>query len=261
MNRNLAFVAIIYDRIGTRIKDVFENDAGNNLAQFFNLNPGAESLLTQLEHVDTEEQINAPPNVGLVIRDVIDDPISELLEKLEDHDSPLEFGNRLQTFFQQYLSFLRERAEAFSKLLTARDPAAVEDAGKGLFSTIFSTLDERIKPWEAFQPFLGTDIGTILPLATIASAARHPKHHTLVSATRQALLAYFFKKHGYKTVDGASVISPIHLSDKASSVTDVGSLKNMLSQARAEHYIRDTIRVTVDAAMIPFGIWRGNTQK
>ena len=64
MNRNLAFVAIIYDRIGTRIKDVFENDAGNNLAQFFNLNPGAESLLTQLEHVDTEEQINAPPNVG-----------------------------------------------------------------------------------------------------------------------------------------------------------------------------------------------------
>jgi len=98
MNRNLAFVAIIYDRIGTRIKDVFENDAGNNLAQFFNLNPGAESLLTQLEHVDTEEQINAPPNVGLVIRDVIDDPISELLEKLEDHDSPLEFGNRLQHF-------------------------------------------------------------------------------------------------------------------------------------------------------------------
>jgi len=131
MNRNLAFVAIIYDRIGTRIKDVFENDAGNNLAQFFNLNPGAESLLTQLEHVDTEEQINAPPNVGLVIRDVIDDPISELLEKLEDHDSPLEFGNRLQTFFQQHLSFLRE-SRGFQQTAHRKRSSRSRRCGKGI---------------------------------------------------------------------------------------------------------------------------------
>ena len=145
MNRNLAFVAIIYDRIGTRIKDVFENDAGNNLAQFFNLNPGAESLLTQLEHVDTEEQINAPPNVGLVIRDVIDSPISELLEKLEDHDSPLEFGNRLQTFFQQYLSFLRE-SRGFQQTAYRKRSSRSRRCGKGIILYHFLLLRRTCRP-------------------------------------------------------------------------------------------------------------------
>src|SRR5262249_9730365 len=69
--------------------------------------------------------------------------------------------------------------------------------------------------------------------------------------------SYFFKKDGYQTVDGANVVAPIHLADIASSAANTVAggapsaeftqVKNLLSKATAEHYLRDTIRITVEA--------------
>src|SRR5262249_23174318 len=64
------------------------------------------------------------------------------------------------------------------------------------------------------KQILGGDIASVLSLATIANAIRDVQNRAdIPHAIEEGLLAYFFSADGYKTVDGESVVAPVHLSD------------------------------------------------
>jgi len=242
----MAVFAMIHDQFGTRLKDIFGDTAGGDLSQFIGLNSTDRRLLDQLERVNNEQQVNEPPNVMLFIGDIIGAPISPLLQSFETQ-LPFPFPlfpqlgvlQKLRNVLQQHLPFLGPRAAALSDLITARDPNSIKNAGQQLFS--------NVSLWDKLKPFIGADPGAIIPLATIDSAVPVNKQANVVVDTERALRDYFFKKTGYETVDGASVVAPIHLSDVADTVTEASPLKNMLSQATAERYLRDTIRVALES--------------
>lgn len=248
MSRHMAVFAKINDELGMRLKGIFGDAAGGELSQFIGLNSADHHLLDQLERINDEQAMNEPPNVRLFLGDIIGAHISPLLQGFETQQLPFPFPllpqlgvlQKLRSVLQPHLLFFGSRTDALLNLITARDPSAIKNAGENLFS--IPTF------WEKLEPFVGSDTGTILPLATMDSAVPRSKQGDVVSATERALLAYFFKKKGWATVDGASIVAPIHLSDGATVVTDTNSLKNTLSQATAEHYLRDTIRVALESA-------------
>ncbi len=157
--------------------------------------------------------------------------------------------------------------------LLDRDP---EDIAKGIqdFHNSFNTiLKGLVRPGKAddeasvgrLRQILGNDIGTVMPLAAIANAVKGLQNAADVpSSIEHGLLAYFFSSEGYKTVDGESVVAPVHLSDLktiAAGAIDVGpgrgvtlnpapvkQLKGLFTTATAEQYLRDTTRVIVESA-------------
>jgi hypothetical protein len=115
------------------------------------------------------------------------------------------------------------------------------------------------------KQILGNDIGTLIPLATLANAMRGVQNAADVPhSIEQGLLAYFFSADGYKTVDSETVVAPVHLSDLesiAAGLVSVGpgpdvrlnraplkQIKGLVTTATAEQYLRDTIRVIVESA-------------
>src|SRR5262249_39182520 len=63
------------------------------------------------------------------------------------------------------------------------------------------------------KQILGSDISTLIPLATLANSMRGLQNVADVPhGIEQGLLAYFFSGDGYKTVDSESVVAPVHLS-------------------------------------------------
>src|SRR5262249_9076900 len=66
------------------------------------------------------------------------------------------------------------------------------------------------------------------------------------------------KGDGYKTLDGESVVSSVHLADlgklvsasvaSGSAAAGVQSFKGLFSKTNAERYLRDTIRLIVESA-------------
>jgi len=247
MSRHMAVFAMIHDQLGTRLKEIFGDTTGGDLSQFIGLNSTDQSLLAQLERVSNEQEVKEAPNVSLFLSDLIGSPILALLQGFDAQKLPFPFPivppkeivQRLRSLLQQQLPFFGSRTDALSNLMTARDPNAIKNAGEQLFSNQHF--------WGKLAPFLGSDPGTILPLATLGSAVPQGKLENLGTATERALLAYFFQKQGWETVDGASVVAPVQLSDVANAVTDTSSLKNTFSQATAERYLRDTIRVSVES--------------
>ena len=65
-------------------------------------------------------------------------------------------------------------------------------------------------------------------------------------AVEDALLQYFFTPQGFETVDGLRVVAPVHLADI--DVANLGQFKALFSERTGERYVRDLVRLTVEAA-------------
>src|SRR5215468_995100 len=65
-------------------------------------------------------------------------------------------------------------------------------------------------------------------------------------AVEDALLRYFFTPQGFETVDGLRVVAPVHLADI--DVANLGQFKALFSERTGERYVRDLVRLTVEAA-------------
>src|SRR5262245_50939790 len=81
--KHLILFTTLHDQLGARLKGIFGNDAEGELAQLFAPNSISGSLLSQLERVNNEEEINEPPNVRLFIGDILGGPLSPLLQGFE----------------------------------------------------------------------------------------------------------------------------------------------------------------------------------
>jgi hypothetical protein len=118
-------------------------------------------------------------------------------------------------------------------LFAARTPQDVAAALGGLFQGQFPELEHTV------LPFVRSQVGILLSLAT--STGNLPGAG---SGVETAVLEYFFDANGFRTVDGVQLVAPVHLADLKSPDT----VKSAFAKGTGEQYVRDLIRVIVEAA-------------
>jgi hypothetical protein len=190
------------------------------------------SLIQQLE----DARLDTPQKLTLNVPDLLD-----LLDltRFRGEDDPLTMILN---------SFVGKPAEVIRALIDAKNPAEVGDALKVLFSG--DPLEEFRSLVTTIRPFLQRQVSIALSFATTLENLRDP---ALWVAIPQAHIAYFFGEQGFVTVDGIPILPPMHfggatLVDPRNVKVELDSLKGLLSEKTAERYIRDLIRITVEAA-------------
>jgi hypothetical protein len=265
MNTPHAISALIHDRLGRTLSDVFAANGTTGDIFSIRLEPG-DTLLGQLEATD-----DGPPRVTLeLVLDVIDSSLSTLPDVLERGvRAPGEFLRNARNLLRDRLVFFGQHTDDIATLVAAEDPASIRRAGDALFTRIDaacgrtdrSDVFQSMGQWLRLRPFIGGDIGTVLPLATLVSAVQGRLENAIrvPQSIELGLLDYFFKSSGFRTVDGASVVAPVHLSHLGNARSGRGSelsndpaglrpLTGFIAKATAEHYIRDITRVIVESA-------------
>jgi hypothetical protein len=264
-----AATALIHDRLGQTLKDVFGRAASGNPIDIFSISlPPGDTLVGQLE-----EAGDGPPRVTLgFVLDIISSSVPTLPGgpglNLPD---PAELLRNARNALRGRLAFFDQLnlGDGIAALVAAGDSASIRSAGDVLFRRIDEVFAQAspsdtfasMGQWLRLQPFIGGDMGTVLPLVTIVNAARGSGLLNALEVPRsveRGLLDYFFKPAGYRTMDGASVVAPVHLSDIGSAATGIDAgvgalaglqqLKGLFSKPTAEHYIRDITRVIVESA-------------
>lgn len=129
----------------------------------------------------------------------------------------------------QLVAGLDDRLRA---LFDARSPADFASAIRDLFATHFANLDQTV------LPLVGSQLGVLVSLVTTTSNLPEAG-----KPIEDALLAYFFDPDGFRTVDGVKLVAPVHLADLKSPDT----VQSVLSKATGEQYVRDLVRVVVEA--------------
>jgi hypothetical protein len=259
-----AVAALIHDRLGQTLRDVFARAASSNPGLLFQirLEPG-DTLLRQLE-----EPGDGPPRITLGFAlDIVGGAVS-VLPDLGSSNRP-DLGDllrRVQAAVRERLVFFAGLRDDITRLVDADDPASILSAGNALFQRLDQAFASRangddvfdsLGQWARLQPFIGGDVGTVLPFATIAAAIRNALR--VPQNIERSLLDYFFRPDGYQALDGARIVAPVHLADLRGGVVAaaaagatgtqgaLGPLRDLFSKTTAEQYIRDTIRVIVES--------------
>jgi hypothetical protein len=189
------------------------------------------SLLDQL--ADTHLQI--PQQVTL--------DLSALLDLLDlttlDQQNPL--GTILEVF-------IGRPGDVIRALIDAKHPADVRAAVEHLFAR--DPLAEFRVLANTIGPFLQRQVTIALSFATTLKNLGDP---TLWKGIPEAYLTYFFGEQGFVTVDGIPLLPPMHFGEVTrlppTTVTvQLDQLKGLLSEKTAERYVRDLVRITVEAA-------------
>jgi len=100
--------------------------------------------------------------------------------------------------------------------------------------------DESRTLAETLLPALVGQLGILLSLVT--TIKNIPRS---APAVENALLRYFFSETGYVTLEGISIVAPVHLGDVSASG---GQMRGLLSEGTGERYLRDLVRLMVEAA-------------
>jgi hypothetical protein len=133
-------------------------------------------------------------------------------------------------------ALFRDQRAGIKRLLAADGPAETLAVCRDLFTQSFGTL------WSTLGPLLASQLSILVSFATTAltlPAKGGP-------AIEDALLRYFFTSEGYQTVDGTQIVAPIHLAHL--DLEKLGQMKALFSERTAERYVRDLVRVTIEAA-------------
>jgi hypothetical protein len=255
-----SIVAGIYDELGA----IFSNFLVD-LSPVLNTPEGSKSLLDQLQKGKSDT-----PDItfGLTI-DFVGGSILSLLQQVVE--SPFEeLAGFLQNLFdpaETPLRFFKELSKELRDIVSATSVTLRGNAIESLFSGHVSPSEQQQQLQASLQQSMSrlrqlacNEIGTAMSLATIMKALEGKETipgglGKVPEAVEKALLAYFFKKEGYQTIDGSSIVAPVHLSDlvnlPADAPDDVSKLKQLrsyFSKSTAETCIRDVIRVTVESS-------------
>jgi len=206
-----ALTALIYGRVGKLLAD----GTGPQLAKIQS-KPGAQNLLQQLRG---NTQL---PQVDL-------DFFSGLLD-LHDLVSERDLGDQLRDFFADQVNVVKRLVEATS-------PAEILAVSREVVTDQLQDLRDTI------VPLIGRQFGIALSFVTTLRNLPTPEAR---DAIQDAVLRYFFTKEGYETVDKVRIVAPVHLSDL--DPKQFGQAKALLSERTAERYVRDAIRLIVEAA-------------
>jgi hypothetical protein len=189
------------------------------------------SLLDQL--ADTHLQI--PQQLTL--------DLSALLDLLDL--TTLDQQNPLGTILE---IFIGRPGDVIRALIDAKHPADVRAAVEHLFAR--DPLEEFRALASTIGPFLQRQVTIALSFATTLKNLGDP---TLWKGIPEAYLTYFFGEQGFVTLDGIPILPPMHFGevlrmDPTSVTVELNQLKGLLSEKTAERYVRDLVRITVEAA-------------
>ena len=220
MSTQGAIAAVIHDQLGQILMTVFRPNGRSPFG--ISVSPG-DGLLQQLE-----EAGDAPPRVSLGFGlDIVTSSVSALLDALPAPSAGasgvlgLPDVSRLLDDVRRALGgrlglFDRQR-DVIAGLIAARNPTGVRDAVRSLFQKVLEGIAGSATRdcVSRLQEFIGNDPGTALPIVTMVNAAQQGVQNPagVPESVEQAMLEYFFKPGGYLTVDGESVVAPVHLSD------------------------------------------------
>jgi hypothetical protein len=262
-----ALTALIHDRLGQTLKDVFAKTASGNPADIFRISAEQDSLVAQLEAPG-----DGPPRVTLGF---LLDIVGSAVPTVPDGPGPGELLGKIRTALRGRLDFFKQLdlEDEVAALVAAADTASIRNAGDALFARIDAVslkpgrtdVFASVAQWGKLKPFIGGDVGTVLPFATIVNAVQGsglPNVIEIPRSVERGLLEYFFKPAGYRTMDGVSIVAPVHLSDvgsalskvdrgaglEAATTAGVQQIKGLFSKPTAEHYIRDITRVIIESA-------------
>lgn len=288
MSTQNAIVSVIHDRVGEVLRNVFAGGdalfSGSAPDNPFKISTdGSQSLIAQLS-----DGSDGPPKISIgFVLDVAGSAVSALVADLNpSFSAPTTGSGRAQDLggivdkvkgaLAGRLKLFDEQETAVANLITARSPATLHEAGLQLFESIRNSASSgaggvfSAGAASRLQQLIGSDVGTVLPLATIAQALQRSRAalqnaQAIPESIEQALLAYFFKPTGYRTLDELNLVSPVHLSDvqtaleaavkqtaetaaKEKQLTVAPQLAGLFSRTTAEHYLRDITRVIVESA-------------
>jgi hypothetical protein len=267
MSRENALAALIHDEIGQTLSRVFAKEANANPLEIAPRD--SETLVGQLTAPG-----DGPPKVTLSFGlDIVQSSIATLLDALPTPDlkhlqplkppDVLELLNTVRGAIKGRLRFFVDRQEdVIARLIAARDPAALQQVADDLFQGVVEDVrkssESARESVNRVRALLGNEAGGILPFATIVGARRRALENIagVPESVEGALLDYFFKSAGYQTIDGESVVAPVHLSDIRGAVAGAGvdtdlarrQLRGLFSKATAERYLRDATRIVVESA-------------
>jgi hypothetical protein len=130
--------------------------------------------------------------------------------------------------------FQRPR-DVIGRLLDARSPAAILAVGDDLGT-------ELVRPTlRGVTRFVGGNLGVVLSFVT---TLRNIADGRVPDAVREAYLQYFFGD-GFTTIDGTRIVSPVQFTGL--NAKELGDLRAVLMSRTAERYLRDLVRLLVEA--------------
>lgn len=133
--------------------------------------------------------------------------------------------------------FFLDRLNDIKRLVDADSPEAVLAVTRTLLAEQLQDLRDTA------LPFLGRQFGIALSLVTTLRNLPAPE---VRASLKTAVLSYFFTKEGFITIDGVQLAAASHSGEV--DLKQLGKVKTLLSAGTAERYIRDTIRLIVEAA-------------
>jgi len=266
MSTQHAVLTILHDQLGQVLATVFASEGSNPFV--IRVNPG-DGLLAQLQTPGDD-----PPRVSLGFGlDILTTSVSVLLGALPTSPAgPLilldkldvsQLVEKVRSALGGRLGLFEQQRDAIANLIAARDASGLRDAVRALFQQVSGgiTGSNTKDSVSRLQQFIGNDLGTALPFTTMVGALQQAVSNVagIPESVERALLDYFFRPEGYKTLDGESLVAPVHLSDLGSAVAtataSAGSpaaglqaVKGLFPTATAERYIRDMTRVIVDSS-------------
>ncbi len=245
--------ALVHDRLGQTLRGVF--DRTREPGDIFSISATRSSLLDQL----ADETTDTPDVTFGLLLDIVGS-----VATLPGPAAPDEARQSVLTFLRGKLSVLDQHTDDIAALIASENPTSIHNAGRALFARIGEgfrrpglSAAPEIADWLRLQPLIGDDAATVLPLATIVNAVQVNLENAsqVPKGIVQGLHAYFFTTAGFPTIDGATVVAPIHLSglvkagsSDAPDLAGLRQLKDLFAKATAEHYIRDITRIIVESA-------------
>jgi hypothetical protein len=260
MNNQNFLAAVIHGQLGQTLTKVFSREASENP---LTIDPGSNRTLVE----QLAEDGDNPPRIGFrIILDILPSSVSPLLAGPPTSTAGLPaLLERTRSALGGQAGLFDKQRDAIAKLIDARNPDGLRDAADDLFKGVLEVFKgpggsegPASGCVQRLQQFFGNDVATVLPFATIVNAVPRALQNSLQvpQSVERGLLAYFFQPKGYRTVDGESVVAPVHLSDIGGAVTRAAGgadleglqLRALFSKATAERYLRDTTRITVESA-------------
>lgn len=183
-----------------------------------------------------DKNIDTPKNLHLDLGDVLD--LLEFTALLSDH-------NPIERIFD---ALVLNPVDVIRRLVEARNPREVKEVLDNFFTKDIPTNAQAFLG--TIKPLLQRQLGVALSFVTTLKNLEDPRSWADV-ATAHA--QYFFADTGFVTVDGVPILPPMHFGakqgfDPSSLQVNLDNLKGLLSEKSAERYLRDIIRVTVEAA-------------
>jgi hypothetical protein len=164
---------------------------------------------------------------------------------LLDLTSLLEQPNPLSAILD---IFVDRPGDVIRRLIEAKHPAERKAAIKSLFE--WNRAEDVRVIANTIGPFIERQFSIALSFVTTLKNLGDP---TLWKGIPDAYITYFFGANGFTTVDGIPILPPMHFGDiipldPVTLTVEFDKVKGLLSEKTADRYVRDLIRITVEAA-------------